>query len=191
MATYKIDVDHSDIMFRVKHLMISTATVIFKKFDATIETEKDDFANAKVYFEADVDSIDTKNEQRDTHLKSDDFFNAEQFPKMTFKSTSIEKEGEGEYKLKGDLTIRDITKPITLDVDYNGSTKDPWGFERAGFEVTGKINRKEYGLKWSAVTEAGGLVVDDIVKLVMNVEFVKQADTATAAATGNAATATA
>jgi polyisoprenoid-binding protein YceI len=191
MATYKIDVDHSDIMFRVKHLMISTATGIFKKFDATIETEKDDFANAKVYFEADVDSIDTKNEQRDTHLKSDDFFNAEQFPKMTFKSTSIEKEGEGEYKLKGDLTIRDITKPITLDVDYNGSTKDPWGFERAGFEVTGKINRKEYGLKWSAVTEAGGLVVDDIVKLVMNVEFVKQADTATAAATGNAATATA
>jgi polyisoprenoid-binding protein YceI len=191
MATYKIDVDHSDIMFRVKHLMISTATGIFKKFDATVETEKDDFANAKVYFEADVDSIDTKNEQRDTHLKSDDFFNAEQFPKMTFKSTSIEKEGEGEYKLKGDLTIRDITKPITLDVDYNGSTKDPWGFERAGFEVTGKINRKEYGLKWSAVTEAGGLVVDDIVKLVMNVEFVKQADTATAAATGNAATATA
>jgi polyisoprenoid-binding protein YceI len=191
MATYKIDVDHSDIMFKVKHLMISTATGIFKKFDATVETEKDDFTNAKVFFEADVNSIDTKNEQRDTHLKSDDFFNAEQFPKLTFKSTSIEKEGEGEYKLKGDLTIRDITKPITLDVDYNGSTKDPWGFERAGFEVTGKINRKEYGLKWSAVTEAGGLVVDDIVKLVMNVEFVKQADTANAATTENAATATA
>jgi polyisoprenoid-binding protein YceI len=191
MATYKIDVDHSDIMFKVKHLMISTATGIFKKFDATVETEKDDFTNAKVFFEADVNSIDTKNEQRDTHLKSDDFFNAEQFPKLTFKSTSIEKEGEGEYKLKGDLTIRDITKPITLDVDYNGSTKDPWGFERAGFEVTGKINRKEYGLKWSAVTEAGGLVVDDIVKLVMNVEFVKQADAVNAPATENAAAATA
>jgi polyisoprenoid-binding protein YceI len=180
MATYKIDVDHSDVMFKVKHLMISTATGIFKKFDATVETEGDDFTNAKVNFEADVNSIDTKNEQRDAHLKSDDFFNAEQFPKMTFKSTGIEKNGEGEYTLKGDLTIRDITKPITLDVDYNGSTKDPWGFERAGFEVTGKINRKEYGLKWSAVTEAGGLVVDDVVKLVMNIEFVKQADPATA-----------
>lgn len=182
MATYKIDVDHSDIMFKVKHLMISTATGIFKKFDATVETEKGDFTDAKIYFEADIDSIDTKNEQRDAHLKSDDFFNAEQFPKLIFKSTAIEKEGDGEYRLKGDLTIRDITKPITLDVDYNGSTKDPWGFERAGFEVTGKINRKEYGLKWSAVTEAGGLVVDDVVKLVMNVEFVKQADTATAGA---------
>jgi polyisoprenoid-binding protein YceI len=180
MATYKIDVDHSDVMFKVKHLMISTATGIFKKFDATVETEGDEFTNAKVFFEADVNSIDTKNEQRDAHLKSDDFFNAEQFPKMTFKSTGIEKNGEGEYTLKGDLTIRDITKQITLDVDYNGSTKDPWGFERAGFEVTGKINRKEYGLKWSAVTEAGGLVVDDVVKLVMNIEFVKQADPATA-----------
>jgi polyisoprenoid-binding protein YceI len=191
MATYKIDVDHSDVMFKVKHLMISTATGIFKKFDATVETEGDEFTNAKVFFEADVNSIDTKNEQRDAHLKSDDFFNAEQFPKMTFKSTGIEKNGEGEYTLKGDLTIRDITKPITLDVDYNGSTKDPWGFERAGFEVTGKINRKEYGLKWSAVTEAGGLVVDDIVKLVMNIEFVKQANAATAdvTETGEAASA--
>jgi polyisoprenoid-binding protein YceI len=178
MATYKIDVDHSDIMFKVKHLMISTATGIFKKFDATVETEKGDFSDAQISFEADVDSVDTKNAQRDAHLKSDDFFNAEQFPKMIFKSTSIEKNGEGEYTLKGDLTIRDITKPVSLDVDYNGNTKDPWGFERAGFEVTGKINRKDFGLKWSAVTEAGGLVVDDIVKLQMNVELVKQADAA-------------
>ncbi len=191
MATYKIDADHSDIMFRVKHLMISTATGYFKKFDATIETEKDDFSDAKVYFEAEIDSIDTKNAQRDAHLKSDDFFNAEKFPKMTFRSVSIEKEGEGEYKLKGDLTIRDITRQVTLDVDYNGSTKDPWGFERAGFEVTGKINRKDFGLKWSAVTEAGGLVVDDIVKLQMNLEFVKQADAAQAEATKNTQAATA
>jgi len=191
MATYKIDVDHSDILFKVKHLMISTATGYFKKFDATIETEGEEFTNAKVYFEADIDSIDTKNADRDAHLKSDDFFNAAQFPKMTFKSTSIEKEGEGEYKLKGDLTIRDITKPITLEVDYNGSAKDPYGNERAGFEVTGKINRKEFGLKWSAVTEAGGLVVDDVVKLQMNVEFIKQADAATAEAGKNTEAATA
>lgn len=174
MATYKIDVDHSDIMFKVKHLMISTATGYFKKFDATVEADNNDFTDAKVQFEADVNSIDTKNEQRDAHLKSDDFFNAEQFPKLIFKSTSIEKAGD-EYKLHGDLTIRDITKPVTLNVEFNGAAKDPWGYERAGFEVTGKINRKEYGLKWSAVTEAGGLVVDDVVKLQMNVEFVKQA----------------
>lgn len=191
MATYKIDVDHSDIMFKVKHLMISTATGYFKKFDATVETGNDEFTNAKVYFEADVNSIDTKNADRDNHLKSDDFFNAEQFPKLTFKSTSIEKDGEGEYILKGDLTIRDITKPITLEVDYNGSAKDPYGNERAGFEVKGKINRKDFGLKWSAVTEAGGLVVDDVVKLQMNVEFVKQADTATAEAGQNTEAATA
>ncbi len=191
MATYKIDVDHSDIMFKVKHLMISTATGYFKKFDATVETEGDEFTNAKVYFEADVNSIDTKNADRDTHLKSDDFFNAEKFPKMTFKSTSIEKDGEGEYILKGDLTIRDITKPITLEVDYNGSAKDPYGNERAGFEVKGKINRKEFGLKWSAVTEAGGLVVDDIVKLQMNLEFIKQADTTNASAAENKEAATA
>ncbi|MEJ7679625.1 MAG: YceI family protein [Segetibacter sp.] len=175
MATYKIDPDHSDIMFKVKHLMISTVTGIFKKFDGTLEINEEDFSQAKVTFEADTDSVDTKNEQRDTHLQSDDFFNAEQFPKMIFKSTGIEKIGDNEYKLIGDLTIRDITKPVELKVEYNGSTKDPWGQERMGFEVSGKINRKEYGLKWSAVTEAGGLVVSDDVKLAMNVEMVKQA----------------
>jgi polyisoprenoid-binding protein YceI len=175
MATYKIDVDHSDIMFKVKHLMISTVTGIFKKFDATLDVNEQDLSDAKVTFEADVDSIDTKNEQRDGHLKSDDFFNAEQFPKMTFKSTSIERTGDNEYRLLGDFTIRDITKPIELKVEYNGSTKDPWGQERMGFEVSGKINRREYGLKWSAVTEAGGMVVADDVKLAMNVEMVKQA----------------
>jgi len=174
MATYKIDATHSDIMFKVKHLMISTVTGHFKQFDATVEAANDDFSDAKVSFEADVNSIETKNEQRDGHLKSDDFFNAEQYPTISFTSTSIEKNGS-DYKLNGDLTIRDVTKPITLDVEFNGTTKDPWGFERAGFEINGKINRKEFGLKWSAVTEAGGLVVDDIVKLHMAVEFVKQA----------------
>lgn len=175
MATYKIDPDHSDIMFKVKHLMISTATGVFKKFDATLEINEEDFSQAKVTFEADIDSVDTKNEQRDAHLKSDDFFNAEQFPKMTFKSTGIKKSGDNEYTITGDLTIRDITKPVELKVEYNGSTTDPWGQERMGFEVSGKIDRKEYGLKWSAVTEAGGLVVADDVKLAMNIEMVKQA----------------
>ena len=174
MATYKIDPAHSDISFKVKHLMIATATGLFKTFDATLEIDEENFENAQVSFEADVDSIDTKNEQRDAHLKSDDFFNAAQYPKLTFKSTKIEKVSDSEFKLTGDLTVRDITKPVVLSVDYNGKVIDPWGMERMGFEATGKINRKEFGLKWSAVTEAGGLVVADDVKLVLNVEMVKQ-----------------
>ncbi len=175
MATYKIDVDHSDMMFRVKHLMISTVSGIFKKFDATAEIDENDLTNGKVSFEADVTSVDTKNEQRDAHLKSDDFFNAETYPKMTFKSTDVQKVSDDEFKLKGDLTIRDVTKPIELKVEFNGKITDPWGKERLGFEITGKINRREYGLKWSAVTEAGGIVVADDVKLQLNVEMIKQA----------------
>lgn len=175
MATYKIDVDHSDIMFKVKHLMISTVSGIFKKFDATLEINEEDFTSASVTFEADIDSVDTKNADRDAHLKGDDFFSADKFPKMTFKSTSIQKKSGDEFEMNGDLTIRDTTKPVTLTVEYNGSTKDPWGFERMGFEANGKINRKDFGLKWSAVTEAGGLVVADDVKLSLNVEMVKQA----------------
>jgi polyisoprenoid-binding protein YceI len=174
MATYKIDVDHSDVMFKVKHLMISTVTGYFKKFDATLELSEEDLSDAQVTFEADINSVDTKNEQRDGHLKSDDFFNAESYPKMTFKSTGIKKAGD-EFILTGNLTIRDITKLIDLKVEYNGKTIDPWGMERMGFEISGKINRKEYGLKWSAVTEAGGIVVADDVKLAMNVEMIKQA----------------
>lgn len=174
MATYKIDASHSEIGFKVKHLMISTVGGSFKTFDATLEVDEENLQNAQVTFEADVDSIDTKNEQRDAHLKSDDFFNAAQHPKLTFKSTSIEKAGEGEFKMTGDLTVRDVTKPVVLHVEYNGRVTDPYGMERMGFEATGKINRKEFGLKWSAVTEAGGLVVADDVKLVLNVEMVKQ-----------------
>lgn len=174
MATYKIDTDHSDIMFKVKHLMISTVTGSFKRFDGVLEVNEKDLSDAEVWFEADVDSVDTKNEGRDGHLKSDDFFNAEQFPKLTFKSTEVEKISDNEYNLTGDLTIRDITKPVELKAEYNGSTKDPWGQERMGFEIAGKINRKDFGLKWSAVTEAGGLVVADDVKLALNVEMIKQ-----------------
>ena len=174
MAIYKIDADHSDITFKVKHLMIAHASGIFKKFDATIDVNEDDLSDAKISFEADVDSVHTKNEQRDAHLKGDDFFNAEKFPKLTFNSTGIKSEGDNEYSLNGDLTIRDITKPITLKVEYNGKITDPWGQERMGFEINGKINRKEFGLKWSAVTEAGGIVVADDVRLALNVEMVKQ-----------------
>ena len=175
MATYKIDSAHSDITFKVKHLMISTITGQFQTFDATMNVEGENFSTAKISFEADVNSIDTKNEQRDNHLKSDDFFNASEHPKLKFISTGVTNGEDGIFKLQGDLTIRDTTKPVELEIEYNGSTKDPWGMERMGFEIKGKLNRKDYGLKWSAVTEAGGVVVSDEVKLLMNIEMIKQA----------------
>ena len=182
MAIYKIDADHSDITFKVKHLMIATASGTFKKFDATIDVNEKDLSDAQISFEADVESVDTKNEQRDAHLKSDDFFNAEKFPKLTFKSTAIKSDGDNAYTLNGDLTIRNISKPVSLKVDYNGKITDPWGQERMGFEINGKINRKDFGLKWSAVTEAGGIVVADDVKLALNIEMVKQQEEVVVAA---------
>jgi polyisoprenoid-binding protein YceI len=173
MTTYKIDAAHSDILFKVKHLMITTVTGQFKNFDATLTAEKEDFSDAQISFTADVNSIDTRSEQRDGHLKGDDFFNAEKFPELKFTSTSFSKNGSG-YVLKGDLTIRDITKPIELKADYNGAMVDPWGQKKVGFEAEGTIKRKEFGLSWDAVTEAGGVVVSDDVKLQLNVQFIQQ-----------------
>ena len=175
MATYKVDAAHSEVTFKVKHLMITNVTGHFGKFDATLTADKEDFTDAKVSSEADVDSVTTNNEQRDGHLKSDDFFNAEKFPKMSFESTSIAKKDDEHYTLEGNLTIRDVTKPVKLDVVYGGTMTDPWGQTKAGFEITGKINRKDYGLKWTAVTEAGGIVVSDDVRLNVQVQMIKQA----------------
>lgn len=168
-TNWKLDPTHSEIEFKVKHMMISTVTGSFSEFDATAETEDDSFKNAEFAFNAKVDSISTKNEDRDTHLKSDDFFNAEQFPQLTFKSKSFNGE-----KMIGDLTIRDVTKEITLDVDFNGIAEDPYGQTKAGLEATGTINRKDFNLSWSAVTEAGNIVVSDKVKLIANLQFIKQ-----------------
>ncbi len=171
MSTSKwaIDPTHSEISFKVKHMMISTVRGFFKDFNASVEAESDDFKDAKIEFSAKIDSINTKNEDRDAHLKSDDFFNAEKYPEMTFKSTAFDGE-----TLTGDLTIRDVTKSVTLDVDFNGVAVDPYGQTKAGFEVRGEINRKEFNLTWSAVTEAGSIVVSDKVKLVLDVQFIKQ-----------------
>ena len=174
MAKWLIDPAHSEVHFKIKHLVISTVTGSFKKFEGSVEAEKDDFSDAVVQFSADTASIDTNNEQRDGHLKSDDFFNAEKHPKLTFVSTGIEKNGD-EYILKGNLTIRDVTKPVELEVEYGGTTKDSYGQTKAGFDITGKINRQDYGLKWSAITEGGGIVASDTVKLVMSIQVVKQA----------------
>ncbi len=175
MTTYKIDPAHSEIAFKVKHMMIATVSGNFTQFDATLQTEAPDFNNATISFEANVNSINTNNEQRDGHLKSEDFFAAEKFPKLTFVSKSFTKEDEEEYKLVGDLTIRGVTKTVELAVEYGGTMTDPYGQVKAGFDISGKINRKEFGLSWGVVTEAGGVVVSDDVKLHLSIQMVKQA----------------
>lgn len=170
---WKIDQTHSEVQFKVKHLVISTVTGSFGSFDGKIEADGEDFRNAKATFAADVDSISTNNADRDQHLKSDDFFNAEKFPQLTFESTGFEKVGDDKYKVTGDLTIRDVTRQIELDVVHGGTVGDPYGNTKAGFEVTGSINRKEFGLSWNAVTEAGNVVVADKIRLQLNVQFIQ------------------
>ena len=177
METQKwaLDAAHTEIMFKVRHLMISNVSGHFSKFDGTVETNGDDFTTAKVNFSIDVDSISTNNEQRDGHLKSADFFDAANHPKMEFVSTKLEKADGDNYKLHGKLTIRETTKDVTFHVECGGLQKDPWGNIRAGFTIDGKVNRKEYGLHWDAVTETGGIMLADEVKFQANAEFIKVA----------------
>jgi polyisoprenoid-binding protein YceI len=176
MATWNLDVAHSEIKFKVKHLVVSTVTGYFENFSGSVTTNGETFEGATVTFEADIDSINTKQAQRDGHLKSADFFDAENHPKMTFTSTSFTKKSDSEYILTGDLTIRGTTKSVSLDVTYNGTVKGFGGdFNVAGFEINGKINRKDFGLSWSALTEAGGVVVADEVKLEIAAEVIEQA----------------
>jgi len=177
---WKIDPAHSEIQFKVKHLMITTVTGYFKSYDLDVETETEDFNTAKkIEFTADIDSIDTNNAQRDTHLKSNDFFNGEQYPLLKFIGKKYESNGD-EATLHGDLTIRDVTKPIALKIEFGGIVVDPWGQQRAGFTIDGKINRKDFNLTWDAVTEAGQVVVSNEIKIHAEVQLVKQAETVTA-----------
>jgi polyisoprenoid-binding protein YceI len=178
MAAVKwtLDPTHSEVEFKIKHLMITNVTGQFNSFGTSVETEGEDFMTAKINFWADISSVTTNNEQRDGHLKSADFFDLEHYPQLQFTATKYENvDQDGSYELYGDLTIRDISRPVKLDVEFGGIIKDPWGNTRAGFTVSGKINRKEFGLQWHAVTEAGGLVVSDDVRIHCNMEFVKQA----------------
>lgn len=174
-TTWAVDPTHSEVQFKVKHLVISTVTGSFKSFDASAETEGDSFEGATVKFSADINSIDTNMEQRDGHLKSADFFDAENFPTLSFVSTSFTLKGDDEYVVTGDLTIRGVTKSVTLAATYGGQMVDFYGNTKVGFEISGKINRKDFGLNWAAVTEAGGIVVSDEVKLHINIQLVKQA----------------
>lgn len=175
MATiWKLDPTHSEVQFKVKHLMITTVTGYFKQFDLEVETEGDDFTkSSKIEFTADIDSIDTNNQQRDTHLKSADFFDAATHSQLRFSGKKYESDGE-EGKLHGDLTIRGTTRPVTLNVEFGGIVVDPYGQTKAGFTVSGKISRKEFGLTWSAVTEAGQVVVSDDIRIHSEIQLVKQ-----------------
>jgi len=174
---------HTDVQFKVKHLMINTVTGEFTSYRVDVDSDAADFSDAKIRFEADVNSISTKNEMRDGHLKSDDFFNAEKYPTITFVSTDFTKTGEETFDLTGDFTIRDVTKRITLRGEFGGTMLDPYGNTKAGFELSGKIDRKEFGLHWNGVTEAGGIVVSDEVRLLLNVQLLKVAPAEQAVAT--------
>jgi len=173
--TWKIDPAHSEIQFKVKHLMITTVTGYFRSFDLDVETQTEDFSSAsRIEVTAEIDSIDTNNAQRDAHLKSADFFDSENNKQIKFVGKKFNAEND-KANLTGDLTIRGTTRPITLNVEYGGIVVDPYGQTKAGFTVNGKISRKEFGLTWSAVTEAGQVVVSDEIRLLAEVQLIKQA----------------
>lgn len=176
MATTKwaLDPTHSEIGFKVKHMMFTNVSGRFAQFTGEAETEGDSFDNAKFSFSGDIDSVSTGNADRDGHLRSADFFDAENHPKITFESTSFTKKNEGEYTLTGTLTVRGVSKEVNLDAEFGGIANDPWGNTKAGLSITGKLNRKDWGLTWNSALEAGGVLVGDEVKLAIELQFVKQ-----------------
>ena len=166
---------HSEIQFKVKHLMITTVTGYFTKFNVEAESEDENFTNAsRIIFTADVNSISTNNEQRDAHLRTSDFFEVEKYPELKFRSTKVEKMDSDTFALYGELTLKGVTKPVKLNVEYNGVTKDPWGGERAGFVVTGKINRSDWGVNFNGVLETGGVMLSEEVRINSEIQLVKQ-----------------
>jgi polyisoprenoid-binding protein YceI len=170
-----LDPTHSEIQFKVRHLLVANVTGQFTRFDAWVETEGEDLSTAKVHFTANINSISTNNEQRDAHLKTGDFFDAENHPQIVFEGEKLIRIDEEHYKLNGTLTIRGNSKPITLFVEYGGIIQDPWGNTRTGFSITGKINRKDFGVSFSMISETGGILLSDEVSIHGDVEFVKQA----------------
>jgi polyisoprenoid-binding protein YceI len=173
---WKFDHVHSQVKFNVTHMLISEVTGYFKEFDGVVKTDGNDFTNAEIEFSIETNSINTENERRDNHLRSDDFFNAEKYPEIKFKSRSLKKVGDNQYKMIGDLTIRDVTKEVELDVKQGGFITDGQGKTRTGFKITGTINRFDYNLKWNALLEAGGAIVGPNVEIVCNVELIKDSE---------------
>lgn len=168
-----LDPTHSELMFKVKHMMITNVKGEFRSF--SIEVEGDEITDSKINAVAEAASITTNNEERDAHLKSADFFDVEQHKKLTFESTSFEKTEEDEYELKGMLTIKGISKKVSFDVEFGGISKDPWGNEKAGLSLNGKINRKDWDLNWNAALETGGVLVGEDVKISGEMQFINQA----------------
>ncbi|SKB60648.1 Polyisoprenoid-binding protein YceI [Sphingobacterium nematocida] len=173
MATWNLDTAHSEIEFKVRHMMISTVKGQFKNFEVSINSESDDISKGTVSVKIDTTSLDTKNEQRDQHLKSSDFFDATEFPTITFVSTSVVGDVQDEFKINGDLTVKGITKPIVVKAEFGGIAKDPWGNEKVGYTVKGAINRSDFGLTWNAALETGGVMVSEEVKFEGELQFVK------------------
>lgn len=174
-AKWVVDAAHSSLDFSVKHMMIAKVKGSFEAFEAQVEANPEDLTTANIQFSVDLASINTRNGDRDAHLRSADFFDVEQYPNMTFQSTSIEKTGEGEYAVTGDLTLHGVTRSETFEVVFEGAGKDPWGNEKVGFSGTGKINRSDYGLVYNAVLETGGVLIGDEVKISLEIEASKQA----------------
>ena len=170
---WNLDRSHSSIKFSVSHMVVSEADGKFGDFTVNVASDKDDFSDAKIDVSIKASSINTDDAKRDEHLRSADFFDVANHPTITFKSKSMKKSGNGTYKLSGDFTMRGVTKPITLDVKYGGTQKSPWGQTVAGFKITGKINRKEFGVSWSKMLDQGGAVVGDEVELTANIEITK------------------
>ncbi len=173
-TTWNIDASHSQVEFAVKHMMIATVRGRFADVKGTVVTDDSDLAKAEVDVVIDVNSIDTREAKRDAHLKSPDFFDAETFPLITFKSTRVTGAGGDQFKLVGDLTIHGVTREVALDVTSEGRAKDPWGGERAGYSAQTRVNRKDFGLTWNQALETGGLIVGDEIKISLDLELVKQ-----------------
>lgn len=172
--TWQIDYSHSDISFSVRHMMISKVNGRFADWSGTIDFDPENPANSTVDVTVQLTSVDTRDEKRDGHLRSPDFFDVVNFPEMTFKSTKVAQDGDDEGKLYGDLTIRGITKPIVLDVEYAGQAQSPWGAISAGFSAVATINRKDWELTWNVALETGGVLVDDKIKIEIELELVQQ-----------------
>ena len=177
---WSLDPTHSMLGFKVKHLMITNVSGSFKNFNVSVQTNGTDFSTAAIQLKAEISSIDTNNAQRDGHLRSSDFFEAEKFPEMIFESTKVEKVDEENYHVFGNLTLKGVTKPVKLNVEYGGLTKDPWGGERAGFVISGKINRADWGINFNAVLETGNLMLAEEVKINSEIQLIKQAALAVA-----------
>lgn len=174
MSSFDIDLTHSEIGFTVRHMMFAKVCGQFKSWSSSIGFDGQDPTKATIEVQVDTASIDTREDKRDGHLRSADFFDAEKFPKMIFKSKRIERAGDAEYKVVGDLTIRDVTREITLDVEQTGSGKDPWGNQRLGFSAKAAIQRSDWGLKWNQALEAGGVLVSEKVDIHVEVQLVEK-----------------